>query len=484
MTDQVRDQFASLVKEAVKDALTCIEKARQEDRYISSEYDWISLNWRDNGMPYFINDKSGSPPDYTSVLRPLWFLKNPRPDPTEALTSFDALETLIKTTDELRRKLGPPGDQELNDFLRFLARVIPKKLANRFVHLTGSTVFSESDYFEIYKEYEASVFDEQLGLDLWVPILFLKFTFDELRVGERARISRMTDDFHLARYRAKAYAPGVHESVLSCATHALVLEGWTIKNMNHMDLKQVFENQDAYPKEDIEKFFGALRAVTGLPTGYCQLVVEPKGWAEQWRAHLPTLYGTSIRAYPGFFENFYWNMQELPTLGVEEATSCGLTFNRLQEAKENSLAIAVRRLNRCYCRDDEEDWVIDATIALEALLSDDDQQEMTHKLALRVAAISQLVPGQTKDAEQVFKDIKGVYSFRSKIVHGRTPRERDRVIAVSEQEKIPLSEIAREHLRGVLRVLIDRPDLRSARNVDSYLLNRLTTTIVLIEGSV
>ena len=483
MDDQLKTEFAQKIKVAVVDALQHIQTALDTGKYLGTILDWGDVQYKENGMPSFISSLTG-PTDYTGAFRPEMRQSEPPHDPTKEIQSFGELHEFIFNNEFLTRRILPLGTwenrgsgEDQSDFVRFTTYYLPQQIAARYIHLYDTTDFDQILYQELYNEYEQSVFAERLGIEIHIPILFLNFSFSEVRIDEQARIARMDDDFHRARYSVKTHGPGGHDSVLPCATHSLVLDNWSIENKNQFDLNQILSNQDAFPIDHVDKFFGALRAICGQPTGYCQLLYRPIEWSQYWywEGNLPQVNGTSVRAYPGFFENFYWNQDSYPLLNVDDILRCGIAFRQLLEAKENSIAIGVRRLNLCYCRDDEEDWIIDATIALEALLSDGDPQEMTHKLALRVAAISQLVPGQSKSADQVFKDIKAVYKLRSQIVHGRVPREKDRVIAVSEQEHVPTSEIAREHLRNVLRVLIDHPEYRTASNVDKLLFDRISS---------
>ncbi len=432
-------------------------------------------------MPSFTTSVTG-PRDYTAAFYPELGKSGPTHDPTQGFQSFRELHEVVVTSEFLSKRILPPGawekrakGEDTSSLARFSTYYLAPRLAARYVDLFQTTDFNQQSYLELYAEYDKSVFAERLGLEICVPILFLRFAFDELRIDEQARIVRMEDDFHRARYSARTHGSGGHELVLPCATHALVLENWDIENQNHFDLSQVLSNQDASPIDLVDKFFGALRVICGEPTGYCQLLYRPVGWSQSWVGALPQVSGTSVRAYPGFFENYYWLRDAFPLLDVEAVSRCGIAFRQLLKAKENSLAIAVRRLNRCYCREDEEDWTIDATIALEALLTDGEPQEMTHKLALRVAALSQIGPGQGKSAAEVFQDIKAVYKLRSQIVHGRAPSERNRVVAIGEQEEVPISEVAREHLRSTLRVLIEWPQYRKASNVDRLVFDRITS---------
>lgn len=121
-------------------------------------------------------------------------------------------------------------------------------------------------------------------------------------------------------------------------------------------------------------------------------------------------------------------------------------------------------------RDNEEDSVLDATIALEALLSDDGSQEMTHKLAMRVGELSKLECNFSKSPHQAFKDIKSIYSYRSAIVHGSKNLEKKRVIKIDESNNISVNLLSIEYLRLVLKVLLQHKKYRDPIEIDSALL--------------
>ena len=127
-------------------------------------------------------------------------------------------------------------------------------------------------------------------------------------------------------------------------------------------------------------------------------------------------------------------------------------------------------MNLCYLRDDPEDAAIDATIGLEAALSDDEPQEMTHKLALRVAALSCYFNDCQKSTHQVFREIKSVYRYRSALVHGSSSSDKRREIRVSETVRIEASELAAEYLRAVVRALAANAEFRKPTYIDRHLL--------------
>jgi hypothetical protein len=491
VANPIEVEFEQKICSAVKVALDAIEAHRNSGGLFMDEFDWLELQYWQNGMPWFTKSNS-APPNYASPF--YWVPPDSgmseandgrAVDPTDASPEFALLERLITENDFLRERILPAGkwdpgaDGTLPKIVTFSARYAARKIASRYVHLYHSTRFDATQFKAVFDSYKRGVFAEKLPVDICIPILFVRFSFDEVRIDEKIKISRMDDEFQLARGSQRSYGVGSHELVMGCATHMLVLESWEVSNGNHFNLFQRFASRDYYPLDHIDRFFAALRATSAIPTGYCQLLLRPVGWADQWKAGLPTyLYGATTRAYPGVFEDFYWTRPTLPELSVSDAATCGSAFRRLLEATENSLSIGVRRLNLCYCRDDEEDSLIDATIALEALLSDGEHQEMTHKLALRVAAVSQLYPGQLKSGQQIFDEVKKVYTARSRIIHGKTRKiPGSRAMSATRTPISDAPEIAREHLRTVLRVLVEYPQYRKPRAIDELLLRAIGSRV-------
>jgi hypothetical protein len=207
--------------------------------------------------------------------------------------------------------------------------------------------------------------------------------------------------------------------------------------------------------------------VTGLPTGYAQLLVVPLGWASSYKADLVPLQKTSVKDYPPSFEDGCWN-QAVPMVSTKELAEAAQLFLRIRELQttKSGMAIALRRLNSSSLRTNGEDGLLDAMIGLEALLSDG-SQEMTHKIALRLAALYKLVdPAKSTD---VFKEIKRIYGFRSKIVHGSGDLDTEGTLDRG-MKKIPIVEAAVEHLRTALDVLIQHPEYFDVARIDRELL--------------
>lgn len=128
-------------------------------------------------------------------------------------------------------------------------------------------------------------------------------------------------------------------------------------------------------------------------------------------------------------------------------------------------------------RDSEEDSLLDATIALEALiLSDGGVQEMTHKLAMRIGALSKLDVDFEKEPKIVFSDVKKIYQYRLSIVHGNKNVDKNRYIQINTEEKIPTATLAVEYLKLSLKILLNNPDYITYPNkIDENLLLNIET---------
>jgi hypothetical protein len=475
--DNIRDELYNHVLAAVQEGLSVVSHLIKEKEHLGTYYNWPKMSLYDSGLPQFSEEFfSYGPIKYSDAFG--GFSSKVK---VNELKSFLSLWEFVEDQAYIKRRLLHPNmlieredDPEFNEmttnWFKLIVFGIPEDLIDRYIHIHKTFEFSKKDFDPIYIEYIASIFEEKLYIDICIPILFLKFNFDNLTFGPSFKIEKMDDSFQLARAPIQAYGPGVHKSVLSSATHMLVLEDWYILNNNRWELSETISNVSVYPKEYINNFFASLRIVTGLHTGYAQLLMRPKGWAKDYKAYLPPIYGTSIRAYPSRFENYYWNRKDIPELSSDTCQEVGSLYTKLSEVQENTVRIAIKRLNQCFLREDEEDSIIDATIGLEALLSDDDHQEMTHKLAMRVGALSKLAKDRFKKPYDVFQEVKQIYAYRSAVVHGSTTTPKKKEIKIGESRSIPAGDLAIEYLRRVLKILITEPNYRNPKEIDKELL--------------
>jgi hypothetical protein len=342
---------------------------------------------------------------------------------------------------------------------------------SRYLHFSGGTSFDAEKFLPIYLEWEKSILPQRLSFSICVPIVCTKFSFDTFELTPDASIEKLPDAVQLARNRRRTHNDASHEVVIGAATHALVLKDWSIANPNQRERESTLHDFAAFSStvQIVDKFFAAVRAVTGISTGYCQLVIVPDGWGHAWRALLPHLYVVSTRAYPAQFENFGW-LNDRPPLTEAHAAKIGALFSALRSAKEHKLAIATRRLNTAYLRRDDSDSILDLAIGLEALFVGDSNAEITHKLAMRVAALSAIDAWPQGGPTEIFALVKKVYAYRSAVVHGTGDAEKKRVITVGPETKHDAVELGLALLRHAIISLAAHPEFLNAAALDEFLL--------------
>jgi hypothetical protein len=122
-------------------------------------------------------------------------------------------------------------------------------------------------------------------------------------------------------------------------------------------------------------------------------------------------------------------------------------------------------------REDQEDAILDATIGLEILLSDGETQEVTHKLALRVAALSTLIPGFADQAPTVFRNVKKtIYPYRSAVVHGNEKKASQTRAVRTDTGEVGAVKLAMAYLGMALRAVAAHPEFLDPATIDHDLL--------------
>lgn len=391
------------------------------------------------------------------------------------INSFVDFLEFVKSNEDLKSRFIMQEWMEINDekFVSIIDTLIYNVITNgieRYIHVYNSFEYKEDKAKKIIEEIQNFVFLDTLPVDIVIPILFVSFDFESYALSEAIEVRRLVDKEHLARCNIMSNNVSVHKSVLSSATHALVLKGWEVKNSNCTMDFNTLHNIRAYPIDRINKFFASIRLVKNITTGYAQVFSLAKFWINHCKADLPFAVGATTRSYLAIFEEYYWNIESVPLVRKTQMNRISKIYNLLLDSEKNSIALSVKRLNQCLVRDSEEDAVLDATIALETLLSDDGSQEMTHKLAMRIGALVNLDTNFGKSPEQAFRDVKNIYAYRSAIVHGSKKLDKKRIIKLGDNQETTTHFLAVEYLRFVLKVLLDNPKYQDPKLIDSELL--------------
>ena len=460
-----------LIENAFIDGLKAINDIKDTFSF-GSYLMWPSLSFNKSGMPEITKgnpfQKKG-PKDYASVFGPKEREIN--------LNSFDSMKKVIdfirNAPIEIKCRIltfyTKENNQIYDQYVGPHVMTQIKYLIDRYIHVKNTFTFSEPDFDEIYTLWENLYFSDKLYVDIMVPILFVRFDFEDISLNDYISIIKLRDDYHLARVNLKAYDSDMHDLICQNATHAFMSRGWYLLN-EEAQLTQKNISASSFPLDHIDTFFASLRIITGINTGYAQLIFDPKNWISRFKAALPSLEGTTIRKYPFLFENFYWLKDEFPLISSEIAKTILNLYDRLNTDKHKSLKLALRRLNNCYLRENEEDTILDATIALEALLCPEHTQEITHKLALRLAALSKINSLWNEKPIQIFETVKRIYKYRSKVVHGSTESTKSRLIKIDDKKNIEVVSKASEYLRYTIQTLAENSKYLAPETIDNELI--------------
>ena len=469
-TKEIDSRFFELFCNAVGTALEYVRQAETGKTHIGVHENWPEIRYHEeSGLPW-VTSTSEAPKNYGDAIQSLYsaFYSLGTDEPP---LNFNKERTLIALVDyakaqpRLRQYLAfDPHDFGTTHLVSMVAYAV-----DRYVHTTNTTVLDSAKLLPIYLPLEKPLFVPVLPVVVVVPILFLKFDVQQLQLSESISVEKLTDEFHLARGWRGPWSDADNSLVESAATHGLFIRNLTIENEHWLRMGEIEMNPDSYPVEKIDTFFAALRIATGYPTGYAQTLSLPVDWASSYAANITPIDGPDVEKYPPFFKRGYW--QELvPAVTSRQMDEVKEIFNGLwqifQTDDAQRVRLAMHRLNLSATRTTDEDGIIDSIIAMEALLSDG-AQEMTHKVAMRLAALYKILDGSR--AVTAFAEMKRIYNFRSKVVHGSADLDKDREINRGD-EKIAAIDAALEHLRNTFAVLIRNPELLDPKKIDKFLL--------------
>jgi hypothetical protein len=460
-------QLFQLVWDAAVVGRELLLKAIEGGATIYGHWRFPSLSYFESGIPNISTSTSwAGPPDYDNAFaaKESQFTKAVI---YGEIPEFRALIDYVKSQEQyVRFFVGYKKDHIRMTFMDMFAAGLATGLLARYLHVHGTEQELVKELFlDLYGQRERPLVEEKLPVEVVVPIALTMFEGSEsLRLTSTLRVEPIDEKSQLARYPSDSLWTDVHNCVLAGATHAAVFENYEVPSQGVWD-RGVFD-VDFYPTEVIDRFFTALRVETGIETGYAQIVLRPLGWTYEFNAHLPNLIkGPQVRAYPPQFDKHGWLVKRDP-LSAKTVLSAGKVFEGICSAGE-SVSLAGRRLSQAMLRPDETDAVVDACIGLEALLGDDSPVEMTHKVALRVAAMHTLLKPDIEPVG-VFRMVKKLYTYRSKLVHGRTDVAKHRYVDAGQSIRTLDAGIGA--LRNSIKALVNHPQFQDPLEVDAGLM--------------
>lgn len=446
----------SLFSGAVQEALNITLMLGADGRSLRKHDDIPDVTFSDNGMPLFGSGTKRV--NYTGSIIDTIDIKS--------LSTFRELAAYVATNARLKEYFSFTG--RFDDQSEWWVFLMVLQAVDRYIHLFCRQDLDESLLRPMYEEIELALFQPKLPIDIVVPIPFIEFQFDELPVGDHATIWRMDVPFQQARIASLPSYSNDRRLSTNCS-HALVLHNWEVANEHYLRAVYMGPTLSTNATDIIEAFFAALRIEFNAETGYAQVVARSVNWLGNMDADLPSVTSSVLRGYPQYLA--FDSPQVLPVVTVESGSRLAGLFQQLTIDAKSNVALAVKRLNRALLREQEEDSILDATIAMEALLSPENSPEITHRLKLRMAALAKLSDTHSTKLQEILNNVPRIYEYRSSVIHGNPEPHKKREIYDRDKDvRIPAIQLALDYLKMAMAVLAKHPKYLDTKKIDSELL--------------
>lgn len=153
-----------------------------------------------------------------------------------------------------------------------------------------------------------------------------------------------------------------------------------------------------------------------------------------------------------FPTGFFWPSDEIASAAFSpaeeirtEALPATQAYLAMHGSNRDRFDLALRRLNQAARRRDVGDIILDLAIAIEGLLAGEESGEISYRFALRAALI---LGTDSSERREIRKCMKEFYSYRSKMVHSGSIKEKDQPAALRIANK------STTYIRQILTKLI------------------------------
>lgn len=468
MNTEFYKELYELMKVAFIDMNNLVNRSKDEKKYIFSHYHLPKLSGvKQNGMPN-VTEFYGidGPRDYKSL-----FTSNDD-EKHYNYNKIDALNNVLKFFETNISKLKEfTYFKDIDQYSDYGTSYIRFKILcafDNYRHLADSETFDEDVFNDVMYLFFNRIFMDDLPISICVPILMVGFKEDEIAVTDHIRIRKLSDTELLSIYKIGNYSDTYELFLITNATHVLELKNYSVPNVP-MFSWFALDHKEAYPLEIIDKWFAALRIVTNIESGYGQILAFPNEWGIG-KEKLLEIHGDKIFCFNyKYVTDKLWN-NSIPVLKDDELKDVNNLFELLLNNTNNAINIAIKRLNRAYLRENEEDAIIDLVIGIEALVTNNDHGEITYKVSTRAAFVLSTLQKYPYTIMETKNAISKLYAFRSKVVHGAAKIEKSRVIKICEDISKDSVPLAIELLKYLIYAIASNAEFSSAAKIDAYFL--------------
>lgn len=391
----------------------------------------------------------------------------------EGLDEYTVLYEYINNNTDL---INLMIEEENADILKYRIKEMTSGIVERYLYSINASQYIPEDFEEKLKPFVAEKLFRYLGndlkIDIYVPICLATFEDEIIKLSDQVEIMRIPDDIQKSRQQACLYETNNEDWLASCATHMIVIHGYCFKNNKYISINTVTRNHNAYPLHMTDDIMAVIRIVTGFTIGYEQILSFPLNWIDGFCADLTPLYGAKSHSVNAKEVEKMWMKLSINNISSEKALEIQKLYSVVQSCEgdktKGNLSFALKRLNRCMLRDEEDDMAIDATIGLEALLAGGTKGEITYTISNRMPIVFYHEKNDIYTPKVSRSIMKSIYNYRSKVVHGGTIKEKDKYHEINNS-KVEIEKIAVDFLRYTLLFVLHNPEFLDAKKFDEFI---------------
>lgn len=389
-------------------------------------------------------------------------------------TSLDEFHILLKYIEsELDLKNLITSKDDLSEKVKR----INNDIVTRYLFMTSATssipVDLNTQLKKFAKEKLSRFLSSNLPIDILVPICLATFEDDTITLSNNVEIIRISEEIQKSRQYTCSYEAVREDWVAACATHMIVIHNYEFENKTDLTISSVTQNYNAYPLQEINNIFSAIRICTGYTIGYAQLLSSPLQWIDGFCADLLPLYGAKSHFINPKESEKLWLTLSINKITSKQAEKIKNVYSSIlacQQKNKNNVQFALNRFNRCVLRNEDDDMATDATIGLESLLSGGTKGEITYTMSNRLPIVFAYEKNHQYSPSTCRAMMKKIYNYRSKVVHGEKIKENDTFVEVNGSN-IPVPKLAVDFLRYTLLFMLEHQEFLETKNIDNYIDN-------------
>lgn len=477
---KIRTSAAEILTRALIEGIGLLQKKedeieRKRKMFLFSSFDYYKfgeIGQFDSGVIKY--DSHGGKFKYQSVID----LK----EDINQLTSWTEYHNFIKENKFFKSyydlsEFGNIPEESKEFTLNFFTKIAIQGILDSYIYLNERRMsVNKSLIDQLVVEHLDRIFVETIDFNIWIPIIFTNFDCDRYDFSNRISIRKIPTEFQIAR---NAYVDDfrnsqVNKLLIQGCSHALVIKGFKSKNLIansfHQDFVKAVEAEDF--KKTLETLMGAINIASKEQIFYYQVFAHSESCLIGRYADIESVNTIYIdEEIPEYLSDYGW-LRTPKLISINELDNAKLLFNSISSSKNSKIEFATRKLISASYRNKSEDALLDATIGLESILSNDSKAEITYRLSMRggfVCRLNQLgdfTPSQIRDC------LKRIYAYRSAIVHGAKESDKSKKSLIEINGKsFHCNFFALEILRHSLKFFIDNPQFMDLKELENRILN-------------